>query len=342
MAEDISLPIIYLYIVTTYILEAILLGACVYTLIKKRKTVKAIIMAISLPAVITAIFFITYTTGAIKYADLITVVMLFFFNLVAIPVIFPTDTPVPSTQNRNLFIFGTLLLASLFVFAQQLNPQKKKIVFFESMYEILKNKENISYYDARQIDIPAVILQRYGNKQINSEFLTYSLFKHQKSIIIFFPQGEILDAFESDKTTKMPQDMFLYKTIEKMEWLTDTVFLAERNIRDSLCYEKYIPVCAFDSIKVSFERNGSKNGFLHIIGFDDKRVPQFVLWRNYNEEYDSNNWDGKWERMYLNCLIPDKTSEVQVFLKNFVRSDLVDTMYFRNLKVEIKRNDVKL
>jgi hypothetical protein len=238
-----------------------------------------------------------------------------------------------------MFIFYCLLIAGLFIFPQHLNPQKKKIIFFESTYSTLENKDKFSYYDEREADIPPIILQRYGNKQINSEFLTYSLFEHHKPIVVLFPQSEIFDAFENytRENANIEKEMFSYKEVESMAWYTDSILFTESRMRG---FNWYIPVNPSDSVCLLVERNGSRNGFVNLMGYDDRRIPQFVMWSNFNTYYDSANWDGKWEKLYINCLVPEKTKEIRIYIDNSVRGG-IDTICFRNLKVSIKRSGVK-
>ena len=356
ISENTYSPVIFLYVLTTYILEIILWGALIYALIKKHRTKKTIITAVLFPVIIATVFFITNITGTMKYADFITVIWLFFFNLAAIPVVIPEFTnaanpSAESTASRSIFIFYALLIAGLFTFPQHLNPQKKKVKFFESIYFTLKDKNKFSYYDVRQANISPVILQRYGNKQINSEFLTYSLFKHHKSILVFFPRSEIFDAFTEKKSQNMFQgsilkiekDLFSYTEVESMTWFTDSALFTCRNIKDSLPFDHYIPVTPLDSVYISFERAGSNNGYVNLIGYDDSRIPQFIMWVNstdYFKKYLKHD-TVEWEHLYINCFVPEKTHEIRIYIKNSVLNNDVDSMYFRNLEVKIKRSNVR-
>jgi hypothetical protein len=348
ISENTHSLVIFLYVLTTYILEIVLWGALIYTLIKKRRTKKTIITAILFPVIIATVFFITGITCTVRYADFITVIWLFFFNLVAIPAVIPefADTANPSdksTISRNIFIFYVLLIAGLFTFSQHLNSQTRKIKFFESISFTFKDNSKFSYHDARQADIPPVVLQRYGNKQINSEFLAYSLFRHHKSIVVFFPHGEIFKTFADIlKNMTIEKDMFSYIKTENITWFTDSVLFTCRNIKDSLPFDRYIPVNPFDSVYISVERTGSNNGFINIAGYDNRRVPQFVAWVNstdYFKEYLKHD-TVEWEYLYLNCLIPEKTNELRINIKNNIPYNSVDTIYFRNLEVKIKRNNI--
>ncbi|MDR1973815.1 MAG: hypothetical protein LBQ31_03965 [Bacteroidales bacterium] len=333
IAPNIYPQVVFLHVCTTYILEIILWCVWIYFLVKEKHYIKAFLLAVLFPVCISVVFH--YAGG---YADFIVVVGLLFFNIFAIKkVIFERNS------EKYTVVFYTLLVVGLFTFSQQLLPEKKKIEFFKSTYCALENREKLSYYDARQIDIPPIILQRYGNKQINVEFLTYSLFEYHKSTIIFFPQGEILDAFIDFEAKDFSPELFSYKKMESWTLFTDTTLFTDRNVRDSVPFNWYIPVSPFDSIYVSVERNGSNNGFIHLLGYDDRRVPQFVHWVNSTDYFKEHlrHDTVKWEYLYMKCLIPEKTNEVRIYIRNSVLGGDLDTMYFRNLKVEIKKSDIK-
>jgi hypothetical protein len=265
----------------------------------------------------------------------------------ATPAVPPLPAPACSTANRNMFIFYALLIASLFIFPQHLNPWKKKIEFFESTYAALKNKNKFSYYDARQTDIPEIILQRYGNKQINSEFLIYSLFKHNKPTIILFPQGEILDAFKqiNGNPKKISNEIFSYKEVEKTIFFADSAFTTIRNSNeDTVHFNVYIPVNPYDSVYIKAERKGDNNGFIMVMGYDNGRIPQFILWVNSTDYFKKNlkhEEDVVWEKLHVECFIPEKTEELRIYIMNGATRGYIDTISFRNLEVEIKKSDIK-
>jgi hypothetical protein len=334
IAQGVPVIIVVLRVCMTCFLEILLWGIWTYNLFKQGKLRKAFLLLLLFPAGIVAVFCLFDLAGIIKYADFAVIAVLFFFNISALK-------NLEVTSRIFGMIFYVLLVISLFTYSQQLLPEKKKIDFFESTYTALENKGQISYYDAREAEISPLILQRYGNKQINSEFLTYSLFKHQKSIVVLFPQGEIIDALKKENINyeNVPQEMFSYKTVKSYTWFADST-LASYDTISSIVFNWYIPVLPLDSIYISIERKGSNNGFIMIMGYDNRRVPSFIAWENMTEYFKKNmkhEENREWHLLEKDCFIPPKTEE----LRFYINSSVGEEMYFRNLKIEVRRSEIR-
>ncbi len=335
IAPGVPVVVVILRACTTYFLEILLWGIWTYSLFKQGQKIKALLLALLFPAGIAAVFCLFDLAGIIKYADFTVIVALFFFNVVALK-------KLNIFRNSPILIFYILITLSLFTYSQQLLPEKRKIIFFESTYIALQDKDQISYYDARHAEFSPLVLQRYGNKQINSEFLTYSLFKHHKSVVVLFPQGEIIDALKNKNINyeNVPEDMFSYKTIETYTLFTDSTLSCYTDTTSSTIFNWYIPVQPSDSVYISIERKGSNNGFIMFMGYDNRRVPSFIAWENmtqYFKKTGKHEENLEWKILEKKIFIPSKTEELRIY----INSNKDEEIYYRNLKVEIRRSEVK-
>jgi hypothetical protein len=341
IAQGVPVVVVALRACTTYFLEILLCGIWVYNLFKQGQKIEAVLLALLFSVGIVGVFCMFDLAGIIKYADFAIVAALFFFNIIALKNL--NISPRASQPfGKSMLMLYIFMMLSLFTYSQQLMPEKRKIDFFESTYTALQDKDKISYYDARHAEISPLILKRYGNKQINSEFLTYSLFKHHKSVIILFPQGEIIDALKNKTTNyeNVPEDMFSHKTIETHTLFTDSTLSCYTNTTSSDIFNWYIPALPLDSVSVSIERNGSNNGFIMFMGYDNRRVPTFVAWENMTEYFKKtgkHEEDLEWKVLEKRIFIPSKTEELRIC----INSTIGEEIYFRNLKVEVRRSEIK-